>query len=204
MDEKVARDDQADGEGEDAINEADGLAGHARVNCNARDKRWSGRPACAARGALKRPASVLALAAPVSCFQRPLLVCGCLYDPLHVVDRVAAFENIPRSVCIGEGGLWMTSSELTIELRHHAVTRECVLPPPDHFAKSIPYASDRPAGPSPQAVRGFPRGEPAVTLRVLTTQTYKIGGALGGQLLFSAESVSPLHGPLYFGPQLSA
>ena len=39
MDEKVARADQADGEGEDAIDEADRLAGHSCVNCNARDKR---------------------------------------------------------------------------------------------------------------------------------------------------------------------
>jgi DNA-binding NtrC family response regulator len=98
----------------------------------------------------------------------------------------------------------MTGSESTIELRHHAVTRECVLPPPDHFAKSIPCASDRPAGPSPQAVRVFRRGEQPVTLRLLTTQTYKIGRALGCQLLFSAESVSRLHGLLYFVPELSA
>lgn len=97
----------------------------------------------------------------------------------------------------------MRGSESTIELRHHAVTREGPCPPPDHFAKWIPYASDRPAGPSPQAVRVFRRGEQPVTLRLLTTQTYRIGRALGCQLLFSAESVSRLHGLLYFVPELS-
>ncbi len=98
----------------------------------------------------------------------------------------------------------MTGSEALIELRHHAVTRECVHPPPDHFAKWIPYESDRAVGLSPQAVRVFRRGEPPVTLRLLTTQTYKIGRDLECQLLFSDASVSRLHGLLYFVHELSA
>ena len=98
----------------------------------------------------------------------------------------------------------MTGAEPTIQLTHHAVTAERPCPPPDHFGKWIPYASDRPAGLSPQAVRVFRRGEHPVTLRLLTTQTYKIGRALGCQLLFSDANVSRLHGLLYFVPELSA
>jgi len=98
----------------------------------------------------------------------------------------------------------MTGSEATIELRHHDITRERPGPPPDHLAQWIPYSSDRPSGSSPQAVQVFRRGEQPVTLRLLTTQTYKIGRAPGCQLLFSAESVSRLHGLLYFVPELSA
>src|SRR5438132_5967080 len=98
----------------------------------------------------------------------------------------------------------MIASEPTIQLRHHAVTKEGPCPPADHFGKWIPYASDRPAGLSPQAVRVFRRGEHPVTLRLLTTQTYKIGRGPGCQLLFSDASVSRLHGLLYFVAELSA
>ena len=87
----------------------------------------------------------------------------------------------------------MTSSEAPILLTHHAATRECTRRPPDNFGKWIPHASDRPAGPSPQAVRVFRRGEQPVTLRLLTTKTYKIGRGLGCQLLFSDATVSRLH-----------
>lgn len=99
----------------------------------------------------------------------------------------------------------MNSSEAPIQLRHHLVTRDGPLPPrPDYFGKWIPSAADRPAGLSPQAVQVFRRGEPSVTLRLLTTQTYKIGRGLECQLLFSDEFVSRLHGILYFVPELSA
>src|SRR5207245_8332215 len=51
-DEKVARDDQADDEGEDAIDEADGLVGHARVNATRVTSARPGRATCAALGPL--------------------------------------------------------------------------------------------------------------------------------------------------------
>jgi DNA-binding NtrC family response regulator len=99
----------------------------------------------------------------------------------------------------------MNGSEAPIQLRHHFVTREGPLPPrPEDFGKRIPFASDRPAGLSPQAVRVFRRGEHPITLRLLTTQTYQIGRGLGCQLLFSDTTVSRLHGVLYFVPELSA
>jgi len=65
----------------------------------------------------------------------------------------------------------MLGSEPSIQLRHHLATRERPCPPPDHFGKWIPYASDLHAGQSPQAVRVFRRGEHPVTLRLLTTQS---------------------------------
>jgi DNA-binding NtrC family response regulator len=98
----------------------------------------------------------------------------------------------------------MNGSEAPIQLRHLFVTREGPGPRPDYFGKWIPFASDRPAGLSPQAVRVFRRGEHPITLRLLTTQTYRIGRGLGCQLLFSDEFVSRLHGLLYFVPGLSA
>src|SRR5256885_16739558 len=100
-----------------------------------------------------------------------------MYDTLRVV----------RSSMIG--------SEPTIQLRHHAVTKEGPCPPADHFGKWIPYASDRPAGLSPQAVRVFRRGEHPVTPRLLTTQTYKNGRGLRWQPLISDASGAPAAGP---------
>ena len=93
-DEKVARDDQADDEGEDAIDEADRLAGHPRVNCNARDKRSARARYCAAFGPLQIGASELTFSAPLLASEQPLLVCVLLDDPLHVAASATAFGSI--------------------------------------------------------------------------------------------------------------
>src|SRR5258708_24696401 len=182
MDEKVARDDQADGEGEDAIDEADRLAGHSRVNCNARDN-------CSARsrylrcsGPAVRPGVRIDVLRATSCFETPLLVCVLLYDTLHVATSakpsIATADEtrtaVPRGLHPEARRFWMIGSEPTIQLRHHAVTREGPGPPPDHFGKWIPYASDRPAGSRPQAVPVFRRGAQPVDLALVYAPSYTV------------------------------
>jgi hypothetical protein len=80
----MARDEQADDEGEDAIDEADRLTLHSRVNCNARDKRpESALPAhaiCASLCRLEDRVSALMFCVPLLAFRAPLLVCAQAYD----------------------------------------------------------------------------------------------------------------------------
>jgi DNA-binding NtrC family response regulator len=71
------------------------------------------------------------------------------------------------------------------------------------MAEWVPYPTDIPHGQVPQAVRIVRAGEQPVTLRLLTTQAYKIGRTPNCQLLFFDGAVSRLHGLLYFVPELS-
>ena len=97
----------------------------------------------------------------------------------------------------------MAVYEPPIHFGHHVPTREGARPPPDARSDWIPYATDIPEGRSPQAVRVIRQGEQPVTLRLLTTQTYKVGRNSDCQLQFSDTCVSRLHGLLYFVPELS-
>jgi hypothetical protein len=66
--EEMTRNDQADDEGEDAIDEADRLAGHSRVNCNARDKRSDRAVTCAALWPARRPSVSIDVLRATTCF----------------------------------------------------------------------------------------------------------------------------------------
>ena len=67
----------------------------------------------------------------------------------------------------------------------------------------VPHQNDIPPGPSPQAVRVIREGRPTVTLRLLTTQAYRIGRNTNSHLWFPDTAVSRLQGLLYFAPEIS-
>lgn len=67
----------------------------------------------------------------------------------------------------------------------------------------VPRREEIPPGPSPQAVRVIREGQPAVTLRLLTTEAYRVGRNTDCQLWFPDLWVSRLHGLLYFAPEIS-
>lgn len=67
----------------------------------------------------------------------------------------------------------------------------------------VPRGHYRATGRSPQAVRVVREGQPPATLRLLTSQTYRIGRNSDSHLWFPHTDVSRLHGLLYFIPEIS-
>ena len=67
----------------------------------------------------------------------------------------------------------------------------------------VPPRESIPPGPSPQAVRVIREGQANTTLRLLTTESYRIGRSSDSHLWFPHPDVSRVHGLLYFVPEIS-